>query len=182
MPASVIMKRSPASTDCWSGTRCDFVQSGTIMRLAAVRIQIVLAVVLHHGLRLRMHVGQVVRLVERIDAGLPVRRPFGAHVMHDVHLLDLVILDVAGRQTDRVAQRRRLAVHVHEDDAAEHFATDLAQTGAVLDERRGERVLVADALELAVEAVLPAMKCARELRDAAAVVECDAVTAMAQTL
>src|SRR5688500_7073769 len=105
-----------------------------------------------------MYIGQVIGFVESVHPRFPVRSPFGPHVMQRLHLLDLVALEIARRETERLGERRRTPSHVDENDAAANLAAQLAQPGAMRDERRRESVLVRYGLQPPVAVELPAMK------------------------
>ena len=100
----------------------------------AVGVEIVLAEVAHHRLRLRMDVRQVVGLVERIDADLPVRAPHGAHMAHGVHLVDTVVLEVSLRQSDPLREGLGLAVEVDEHQTGVGVASHLGEPRSMGDQ------------------------------------------------
>ena len=144
----------------------------------AVRVQIVLAEVLHHRLGLRMDVRQVIGLVEGVDADLPVRVPHRAHMTDGVHLIDAIVLEVALRQADPVREGRGLAIEVDEHETGVDPATHLCEARAMRDQRRIEGLLVRDRFEITVAVELPAVERAGEVIDAAVGVERHAVRAM----
>jgi hypothetical protein len=125
-----------------------------------------------------MDVGQMVGFVEGVDAGLPIGAPFAAHVAHHMHLVDFVVLDIARRQSDPLAQRRRLAVDVDENETADHIAAYFAQARAMGDQPGIEGGLIGDFFQLAVAGELPAVKGASEARHAAAVAQRNAISAV----
>ncbi len=43
---------------------------------------------------------QVVGLIKRIHARLPISHPFGAHMADDIHFLDFVIFNISLRQAN----------------------------------------------------------------------------------
>ncbi len=98
--------------------------------------------------------------------------------MHDVHLVDFIVLDVPSRQTKIVGQRWRITIHVDEQDAPQRLATNLGQPRLVSNELRIERFLIRDALELAVATKLPPMKRTGEARKRAPLVQGYAITPM----
>ena len=84
-----------------------------------------------------------------------------------VHLLDFVVLDVTRGQANPLLEWWCLAIHVHEDEAADGVAAQFGQARAVCDEIRVESLFIGDALQLAVLAELPAMEGTGELVDRA---------------
>ena len=145
---------------------------------AAVGVQVVLRVILHHTLCLRMNMRQVIGLVERIDARLPIGLPGTLDVMHHMHPVDFILFNVARRQTNVFAQRHRFTIHVDEDDAAQRIAAHFAHSRAMRNQLGIKAVLVRDLAQFAVYSVLPAVKAAGEFLCTAAFVHAHGVAAM----
>ena len=74
----------------------------------------------------------VVGLVEGVDGRLPVAGDLERHVVDDRPLLEVVRIEVLGDDAEVVAQRLRVRVEVHEDEAAPGLAAHRAAGGAAL--------------------------------------------------
>jgi hypothetical protein len=110
---------------------------------------------------------QVVDFVEGIDTAFPVGSPVRPLVLHDMHRLDIVELEMVGHFAQKVAQRHDIVVHRDEDQPCGDLAAHLLEVGAVAQDIRMEGVCIGDALVLAVEAESPTVEGADELAGAA---------------
>jgi hypothetical protein len=102
----------------------------------------------------------VVRLVERVDDGFPVRGDDRGEVRPEPHLFEVVAAEQVGERVEELVKRRRVRVEVHEDEPAPAFGAHRGHLEVV-----GDVVEVLDVDHLddaAVERVPPAVERAPE--------------------
>ena len=118
-----------------------------------------------------MRARDVIRLHERLERGLPVRRIDHPLAPFEPHLLELEGVEDARERLEILAQRDAFGVHVDEQPAAPLIDLDRRQAGAVFGQRAFPVLRVEDVDVLALEIEGPAMETADEatLRSAGAV-------------
>ena len=121
-----------------------------------VEVELATAVVLvHRRQRLRVHVRQVVALVEVVLHALPVEVADDGDPVRATHVLHPVRVEVLGDRVEPLAQRGRIGIHVEPDEPGPRVGRDLDEVAHPARAAVDEVVLVGHPVEATVDAEPP---------------------------